>query len=615
MAKVQSFDEMSQSGVSQLEESHISDDCAETLNTLNSVIEDFDQSPVSDINTKLTDLQVVNQITPTNNNSATPELDNACGDCSSIIDLTKSPNHHEMEKKRKMEIIDEKAPEEPEPKKQQQQEADEPYTESSSGVEVSDSGIYDAIRSCLSDDQLLFDNISSIKDFRKSQRVKKITAQPSVIDIWPMENAKTLKNTSRLTTLKRTGDNKKREQQKEFLRDKIRQLSSALNMNTHTKLPIDQQIEARVECEKQLLFATEKYEWLQDTLRHHARSDESKSKGALEVSEILVKTNAARLIEDGLLSTSKYFLVGIISVGDHFFTTQVKQINGIGEMTTNGVALKAQQRFANLSTNFEVNISIYCFEANLLPPTKPRSTSLNSFVSSMFGRSKSRRSTMAQSTAQTPPPSSETSISIRKSGFKLLGSKKFDLKAVNRFEHAKRKITLHNGQIGECDVFTRNCHLKLTTDFESSVEYSSFLTIKLGQDKGYGAWIRYWAKLKQDQVHFWKYKEDADDCKSPERVLCLRRLLNAEVKTPRGFSMRKNSFELISSQFDGDEPVSHIGGVTLDYDTNKLIRYVLATDTPIEKQKWCSGVQTVLNELRTWDATLPEPMVDHLDDY
>ena len=61
-----------------------------------------------------------------------------------------------------------------------------------------------------------------------------------------MENAKTLKNTSRLTTLKRTGDNKKREQQKEFLRDKIRQLSSALNMNTHTKLPIDQQIEVLI---------------------------------------------------------------------------------------------------------------------------------------------------------------------------------------------------------------------------------------------------------------------------------------------------------------------------------------------------------------------------------
>ena len=75
MAKVQSFDEMSQSGVSQQEESHISDDCAESkfyvsktdnqtndvaLNTLNSVIEDFDQSPVSDINRKLTDLQGTN---------------------------------------------------------------------------------------------------------------------------------------------------------------------------------------------------------------------------------------------------------------------------------------------------------------------------------------------------------------------------------------------------------------------------------------------------------------------------------------------------------------------------------------------------------------------------
>ena len=70
----------------------------------------------------------------------------------------------------------------------------------------------------------------------------KLCVKISVMDIWSAENA-TLKNSSRLTTLKRNGDNKKREQQKECLRDKIRQLSSALNMNTHTKLPIDQQIE------------------------------------------------------------------------------------------------------------------------------------------------------------------------------------------------------------------------------------------------------------------------------------------------------------------------------------------------------------------------------------
>ena len=63
-----------------------------------------------------------------------------------------------------------------------------------------------------------------------------------MIDIWSAENA-TLKNTSRLTTLKRNDDNKKREKQKDGLRDKIRQLSSALNTNTHTKLPLDQQIE------------------------------------------------------------------------------------------------------------------------------------------------------------------------------------------------------------------------------------------------------------------------------------------------------------------------------------------------------------------------------------
>ena len=115
-------------------------------------------------------------------------------------------------------------------------------------------------------------------------------------------------------------------------------------------------------------------------MRHHGRRDESKSRGILDLSDILIKTNPASLIDDPLLvnrhgvenilfvtksehyfdsKISKYFLVGIITVGDHFYTTQVKQINGIGEMTTNGVTLSAQQQFTDLATNFEVKISIY----------------------------------------------------------------------------------------------------------------------------------------------------------------------------------------------------------------------------------------------------------------
>ena len=109
------------------------------------------------------------------------------------------------------------------------------------------------------------------------------------------------------------------------------------------------------------------------------------------MSDILIKTNPASLIDDPLLINrhrvkklsvlpqaqkfqnlfilkvlsifltlkSKYFLVGIITVADHFYTTQVKQINGIGELTTNGITLSAQQQFTDLATNFEVKISIY----------------------------------------------------------------------------------------------------------------------------------------------------------------------------------------------------------------------------------------------------------------
>ena len=75
----------------------------------------------------------------------------------------------------------------------------------------------------------------------------------------------------------------------------------------------------------------------------------------------MIKTNPAVLIDDPILSSSRHFIVGIISVGDHFFTTEVKQVHGIGEMTTNGVTLKVNQEFTNLSTNFEVNISLYWY--------------------------------------------------------------------------------------------------------------------------------------------------------------------------------------------------------------------------------------------------------------
>ena len=83
--------------------------------------------------------------------------------------------------------------------------------------------------------------------------------------------------------------------------------------------------------------------------------------------------------------------------------------------------------------------------------------------------------------------------------------------------------------------------------------------------------------MKSQTIHFWKYKEDADDGKvvycelneslnivqPAERILCLRRLLNTEIQTPKGFSLRKNSFELYTGQLTQDEPDNHIAGVTL----------------------------------------------------
>ena len=46
-------------------------------------------------------------------------------------------------------------------------------------------------------------------------------------------------------------------------------------------------------------------------------------------------------------------------------------------------------------------------------------------------------------------------------------------------------------------------------------------------------------------------------------LLSLRPLLNTTIKTPKGFSLRKNTFELYADQWADAQPKDHIIGVTL----------------------------------------------------
>jgi len=548
-----------------------------------------------------------------NNNSEAGCGDASCGtsplvaDASSIIDMTKTPptgkSATQNENKRKIETI----AEEPSPKKIQEKVSFERIeADSGSCSSISDSGVYSAIRSS-SEDQLLSplspqaNQLSSIRDFRMSQRKKKDFSRPSVKEMWSTD---TLRNESRLTTLKRNDGNRKREQQKESLREKIRQISSALNSNTHTKLPYDKQAEAQSECEKQLLVSSEEYDWLQKAVEIYQQPDISQSKGRLEISDILLKTTPTGLQD----ASVNHWVVGIITIADRFFATEMKKMSGLGELTANDLVLKTKQVFEDIPPNFEMEISLYSFKTVTAPPSKPRSSTLSS-ITGLF--SKSRRSTIG--TAEISMGSPNT---IRKTNFKLIGSKKFDLKSTHKFESATKRVNLQSGYVdGSPDVFTKTCHFKLSPKFTSSVEYSSFLTIKLGQDQGYGAWIRYYAVMKKDAIYFWKYPEDADDGKPHENYLSLRPLLNTTIKTPKGFSLRKNTFELYADQWANAQPKDHIIGVTLDYDSNKFLRYFLAADTTSEKEKWCRGIQTILHEMRRWDPAMPNPREDNYEGY
>ena len=99
-------------------------------------------------------------------------------------------------------------------------------------------------------------------------------------------------------------------------------------------------------------------------------------------------------------------------------------------------------------------------------------------------------------------------------------------------------------------------------------------------------------------------------------IFSLGHILNKEVSSVnRNLSRRPNTFELygkMSSTADINHVVNHIEGITLDYDPRSYIRYHMSADTSEEKNKWCTALMTVLDELRLWDYSMPPPQSDEL---
>ena len=54
-----------------------------------------------------------------------------------------------------------------------------------------------------------------------------------------------------------------------------------------------------------------------------------------------------------------HWVVGIITIADRFFATEMKKMSGLGELTANDLVLKTKQVFEDIPPNFEMEISLY----------------------------------------------------------------------------------------------------------------------------------------------------------------------------------------------------------------------------------------------------------------
>ena len=104
-----------------------------------------------------------------------------------------------------------------------------------------------------------------------------------------------------------------------------------------------------------MLVSSEEYDWLQKAVEIYQQPDISQSKGRLEISDILLKTTPTGLQD----ASVNHWVVGIITIADRFFATEMKKMSGLGELTANDLVLKTKQVFEDIPPNFEMEISLY----------------------------------------------------------------------------------------------------------------------------------------------------------------------------------------------------------------------------------------------------------------
>jgi hypothetical protein len=204
----------------------------------------------------------------------------------------------------------------------------------------------------------------------------------------------TLKNSTAVGTLMRDTQRKDLENKISLLEQQKRQAIKAHNLIMSKTVPEDVEAEA----EKCLLIATEKYNALRTIKNSMKRVLEDHSKGQIRISDLWVKANKS------VIANSEHFrntwVIGLVTVGDEFFPTQMSRMDVQGEVRLLVDGSKGKRTIKNVGTDFELSISI--FSLNVAKEKKEKANSGGIFSRSLFSRKSLRKN--QYSGASTPVP-------------------------------------------------------------------------------------------------------------------------------------------------------------------------------------------------------------------
>lgn len=208
-------------------------------------------------------------------------------------------------------------------------------------------------------------------------------------------------------------------------------------------------------------------------------------------------------------------------------------------------------------------------------------------------------------------PSKKTKIAPE--GFKRIGSMKLKLEDRNM---CTKHLTQWS-KLEESKYIERECKLHIELKPEQLPSKSGMLHVRFLDHNKRPDWSRFYVDSSNNQMCFWRSKQDAVDERKPNLVLEFRDLCSTTCQklTPDDALYRQNSFVVYTyQQVCGGDEDTLFQRIMKDEPKYKIVKHQLAAENKEDRDSWCAVLDKSMQCFRQWHAITKIFSIPELDE-